>query len=361
MSPLAFPRRMSLPLLMAALAMAAVDRWIPAHAASAAVETEVPGVAAFAPPPAGFNPLTADDSELDRYGFPPRPSRKLGADVLARWEKRAMSQTRIVPQLRQTNVFHAPVRSLKRGKTTGGVIEGNSENWSGYAIVDSANPFAKPGTQVEAQYVVPKPASGCQSGSERYSSANWVGIDGAFSNDVLQAGTETDLDCVSGASYYAWVEWFPNSEIRVTNLMVSPGDLVSVSVFIATDSSKHLSIENLTTQQSVALAMTPPPGTKFVGNSIEWVVERPTINNAALSKLTNYLLNPWTNISAVVFPRLSGTPVTYLPNAAPETATVYRLWMSDGTNQLSGVQLFSADAVKLKTAPALWFFASTPY
>ena len=328
---------------------------------SAGLETEIPGISAFTRPPANFNPMTATDAELDRYGFPPRPPRDLGPEVLARWERRVMSQTRIVPQLQQTNTFHAPVRTIKQIKQTGGTVEANSENWSGYAIVDPGNPFAKTGTQVEARYIVPKPASGCESGTEKYSSANWVGIDGAFSNDVLQAGTETDLDCAAGASYYAWIEWYPNSEIRVTNLVISPGDLMSVSVFIATDASKHLSIENLTTRKSVALAMTPPRGTELVGNSVEWIVERPTINNAALSKLTNYLLNPWTDIGSVTLPRRPGVPVAYLPNGAPASATIYRLWMSDGTNQLSGVQLFSVDGALPKAAPSLWFVASTPY
>jgi hypothetical protein len=355
--------RERLVLLLALVALSTADRRVVAQtqtAAPAALETQVPGVAAFARPPASFNPLTASDAELDRYGFPPRPSRKLGTSLLARWERRVMSQTRIVPLLQQTNTFHAPVRGIKQIKTTDGTGEANSENWSGYAIVDSSNPFAKPGAQVEAQYVVPKPVSGCESGSETYSSANWVGIDGAFSNDVLQAGTETDLDCAAGASYYAWIEWFPNSEIRVTNLVISPGDLMSVSVFVAADASKHLSIENLTTRKSVSLAMTPPSGTELVGNSIEWILERPTINNAALSKLTNYLLNPWTDIGGVTLPQ-SGIPVTYLPNAVPASATIYRLWMSDGTNQLSGVQLFSVDGAAANAAPSLWFFATTPY
>jgi hypothetical protein len=351
-------------LLAALLAGPIADRSVIAQtqtAAPAALETEIPGVAAFTRPPASFNPLTASDVELDRYGFPPRPNRDLGSEALARWERRAMSQTRIVPQLQQTNTFHAPIRSLKQIKSARGTVEANSENWSGYTIVDPANPFAKPGSQVEAQYVVPKPASGCASGSETYSSANWVGIDGAFSNDVLQAGTETDLDCAAGANYYAWIEWFPNSEIRVTNLVVSPGDLISVSVFVAANASKHLSIENLTTRKSVSLAVTPPRGTELVGNSIEWILERPTINNAALSKLTNYLLNPWTDIGGVTLPSQPGGPVTYLPNGAPTSATIYRLWMSDGTNQLSGVQLFNVDGAVPKAAPSLWFFATTPY
>jgi hypothetical protein len=328
---------------------------------AARIDTKIAGVSAFMRPPASFNPLTATDAELDRYGFPPRPGQDLGPGVLERWERRVMSQTRIVPQLQQTNTFHAPARNIKQTKTAPGVIEANSENWSGYAIVDSSNPFVRPGSQVEAQFIVPKPASGCGSKTDTYSSANWVGIDGAFSNDVLQAGTETDLNCATGPAYYAWIEWYPNSEIRVTNLAIAPGDLMSISVFIAADSSKHLSIENLTTRKSVALAMTPPRGTELVGNSIEWIVERPTINNAAFSKLTNYVMNPWTNLGAVTFPRLSAPAVNYLPNAAPASATIYRLWMNDGTHQLSGAQLFSIPDATAKEAPSLWFFATTPY
>ena len=104
-----------------------------------------------------------------------------------------------------------------------------------------------------------------------------------------------------------------------------------------------------------------PPGVDLVGNSIEWIVERPTINNAALSKLTNYVLNPWTDISGVSFARLPGPPVIYLPNAAPASATIYRLWMTDGTDRISGAQLFSIPDATAKATPSLWFVATTPY
>jgi hypothetical protein len=338
--------------------------WVGAGAqqqSSASIDTPIAGVSAFVGPPASFNPLTASDADLDRFGFLPRPSAEEGADMMAHWERRAKTQTRIVPQLVQTGKFHGPVRTIKQIGTASGAIEANNENWSGYTIIDRGNPFAKPGSRVEARYVVPTPASGCESKSDTYSSANWVGIDGAFSNDVFQTGTESDLDCTSGPAYYAWIEWFPNSEIRVSNLAVSPGDLMSVAAFIGLGGRKHLTIDNLTTRKSVALAMTPPPGTSLVGNSIEWIVERPTLNNVALSKLTNYVLNPWTDISGVSFPSLSGPPIIYLPDAAPASATIYRLWMTDGTDRISGVQLFSIPKGSAKAAPALWFVATTPY
>jgi len=59
-------------LLPALLVGSLADRSILAQTqteASAALETEIPGVAAFTRPPASFNPLTATDAELDRYGF----------------------------------------------------------------------------------------------------------------------------------------------------------------------------------------------------------------------------------------------------------------------------------------------------
>jgi hypothetical protein len=127
---------------------------------SASIGTPIAGVSAFVHPPPDFNPLTASDADLDQFGFPPRPSAEEGADMMAQWERRAKTQTRIVPELVQGGKFHGPVRTIKQIRTASGVIEANNENWSGYTITDPGNPFAKPGSRVEARYVVPAPASG---------------------------------------------------------------------------------------------------------------------------------------------------------------------------------------------------------
>ena len=49
------------------------------------------------------------------------------------------------------------------------------------------------------------------------------------------------------------------------------------------------------------------------------------------------------------------------PLKSPAEATIYRLWMNAGTDQLSGVQLFSIPDATVKAAPSLWFVATTPY
>jgi hypothetical protein len=120
-----------------------------------------------------------------------------------------------------------------------------------------------------------------------------------------------------------------------------------------------LSVENLTAQKSVSLAMQPPPGTKLLGNSIEWIVERPTIDNKVLSELTNFVLNPWSDVGAVVLSGDKRDPMIYLPNAAPASATIYHLSMSDGKRELGGVQLFSNPAASKQAAPSLWFFTTS--
>jgi hypothetical protein len=55
-------------------------------------ESGIACVSVFGRPPAGFNPLTASDAELDEYGFPPRPNHDLGPEAQKRWEQRVMSR-----------------------------------------------------------------------------------------------------------------------------------------------------------------------------------------------------------------------------------------------------------------------------
>jgi len=77
-----------------------------------------------------------------------------------------------------------------------------------------------------------------------------------------------------------------------------------------------------------------------------------------LSQLTDFLLNPWSDVGAVVLPA-KRYPTIYLPNAAPASATIYHLSMSDGKHELGGVQLFSIPAASKQAAPSLWFFTTS--
>jgi hypothetical protein len=108
---------------------------------------------------------------------------------------------------------------------------------------------------------------------------------------VLQAGTESDAYCSGStkSSYYAaWYEWYPFSEVRIGSFPVSPGDDMFVEVWSTNATAGHAYVVNYNTNQSVNLAFSAPSGTKLIGNSAEWVVERPSVGGS-LATLTNYI------------------------------------------------------------------------
>ena len=74
------------------------------------IPTNLPGVTAYAPPPAGFDPIKATDEELADWGFPPRPDQTLFPEEYANWVRvRQALKTRIIPHLVQTNIVHGPL------------------------------------------------------------------------------------------------------------------------------------------------------------------------------------------------------------------------------------------------------------
>jgi hypothetical protein len=78
-------------------------------------------------PPADFDPLTAPESLLLRYGFPSRPDPQTLPELYKRWE-RAFSRklTYIVPTFQELKeVTHRPQPKIEAGGTT------TSPNWSG--------------------------------------------------------------------------------------------------------------------------------------------------------------------------------------------------------------------------------------
>jgi Peptidase A4 family len=298
------------------------------------VETNIPGVRAFSAPPHDFDALRASDTELARYGLPPRPDRQTSPVAFASWERWVTaSQYRIVPKLKATNVHYGPAKNLSVGKIAlSGPTPATSSNWSGFVISDASNIFNLIGGYVQGTFVVPKGLS-CVIPTY-YDSANWVGVDGWGSDDVFQLGTSTNVDCVHGSEqHYAWIEWYPAPSMIVTNFPVDAGDIITVAAAVTTAQNRYeFHFMNWSTRQSLYMLMTPPSGTQLVGNSIEWVVERPTINGV-LSNLTPFFLNSWTGLDGFFQPNTAST-LHYRPSV-PATGTSLMVTMTDGTNNFS--------------------------
>jgi hypothetical protein len=295
----------------------------------------LPGATTIEAPPADFDPIQASDEELAYHGFPPRPNQANQPKAYATWV-RAMnaSKVRIVPKLEQTSIFHGPAKPAKLAEPT--AVENNpllstqarntnySSNWSGYVDFSGATSYGSASYYyLVNDFVVPvaQQAFGACTGGWDYGSA-WNGIDGWGSSDVLQAGVELDAYCSGSTreSYYsAWYEWFPYGEVRIGNFPVAPGDDMFVEVWHTSSTQGYAYLVNYNNDQAVEIGFTAYPGHPLVGNSAEWVVERPSVNGS-LATLTNYIMDPFWDAYAetesyAFFDVATATPTDMLNNS----------------------------------------------
>jgi len=324
---------------------------VAAHAQPPVVTpTDVPRVAVVAAPPAGFNPLTASPAERAHYAVPPAPDPKIAPKAYAQW-LRAMADfdhrepTTLVP----TTNFAGPMRNLKTQPSgTAGLLYGTSSNWSGTSVVGET--FAKV-ESIVGIFTVPaaRQAMGACTGGWDYS-VQWPGIDGNGSGDVLQGGTQVDSYCKSGSTstfYTAWVEWFPYSWTNVGSPAISPGDQVYVQVWV-TDPSNYCEsggtyykgavyLDDYSTGISATYCLDPPSGTTLVGNSVEWIVEDPSVSGS--TGLTNYVEEAWQDGFAWAYANTE-FPNYHFMGQIPAYLQLQDILMTDGEgNGISGVSI----------------------
>jgi hypothetical protein len=252
-------------------------------------------------PAHGFDPLTADVTDLVKAGFPARPG---DPRHLARFNQVLGSVkgkfNYVTPTLRENpGVFHGPrkrpvststvststvststVSTSTVSPSAGAAGTETSTNWSGgVAFAPSGETFR----WVEGDWVIPNVDAPAE--NRWYYCASWIGIDGDGSGDVCQIGVECEA-YRSGTSVttniYPWFEWFPYPETAITNFPVRPGDLITALLCTsgagATSASAYFT--NRTTGASTSLTFTAPSGTSLTGNSAEWVVEAPTVGGS---------------------------------------------------------------------------------
>ena len=301
------------------------------------------------PPPANFDPRTASPEALARYAFPPAPDATRAPHAYASWQKAVairagqvrpasaqVNQTASTPVMRPTSIYNRPMQ--RAGQPVASAAKNStllttSYNWSGTSVKNFTNPLNK--ESIIAEFIVPaaRQAIFACNGGWDYSSL-WPGIDGNGSADVLQAGVEVDSYCrnYSTQSFYsAWIEWYPYSETQVSIPAIGPGDLVYVQVWNTSPTTGYASIANLSTLQGATYNLTAPPGTSLVGNSVEWVIERPGVNGG-LATLTNYVGSSWTFGAAWDY---TASPVTfYFPGLDPGGSSTFEIiTMLDGNNK----------------------------
>jgi hypothetical protein len=294
-------------------------------AAEETAPTNVPGIEDVKAPPAGFDAVHASDAALAAYALPPRPNAARSPIAYAKWV-RAMSKmtTRVYGQLTTTNRSHgvAANQGSHRNSAIGNTTL-TSGNWSGFVNLNNTTSYNNTTSiyYTYADFVIPQATNPTCSGTD-YGSA-WVGIDGWNSGDVLQGGIGYSATCGYSPSYNAWVEWYPYNESGIS-LAVAPGDDIFVEVFSTASTVGYVFVENLNSGAYQEYKMSPPSGTKLVGNSAEWIVETPGINGV-LATLPDYTYDFFINAFAVNFSGSAFSPgsTTSYPVELDRSGTIY--------------------------------------
>ena len=236
-------------------------------------------VITFGAPKAGFDVTKASDEELKQLGF---PSGLTDSADKARYEQIKQKLAGRFHYVEPTfevnpNKFHGPRKPAEGVAADAASGAETSGNWSGGVL------HATPGQAfrwVQGDWVVPNVAAPTQ--NKWYYSSNWIGLDGDGSGDVCQAGLECEV-YQSGSTVtrniYPWFEWFPLTETKITNLAISAGDMVTMTICTSGPGATQATVvfANHTSGASTSLNFTAPAGTKLVGNCAEWIVEAPTV------------------------------------------------------------------------------------
>jgi hypothetical protein len=159
-----------------------------------------------------------------------------------------------------------PSTNVPPGATPGGppaTVGSTSRNWSGY--VASGGTF----TAVSGTWTVPA-VSGSAAGTSPRADATWVGIGGATTTDLVQAGTQATVQG-GVVQYSAWVETLPQPS-RDVPLAIKPGDTVTVTLTQQPGGVWNITIRNATSGGVYNGTVTYASST----SSAEWIEEAPT-------------------------------------------------------------------------------------
>jgi hypothetical protein len=246
---------------------------------------------------------TTDDTSVNNYGL---------VLVGLAWKIRSDSQ---------------PSPNIPPGTSPGGqpaTVGSTSRNWSGY--VASGGTF----TSVSGTWTVPTVSA--STGTAVRADATWVGIGGATTTDLVQAGTEATVD--NGVvTYAAWVETLPQPSQPVS-LAINAGDTVTVSLTQQIAGVWNITIRNATTGGVYDGTVTYASST----SSAEWIQEAPTAGKGGVVLLDRFGTVRFTNASTVkdgktVTPAMAGaTAVTMVNNKTGVTLATPSALGADGAS-----------------------------
>jgi hypothetical protein len=141
----------------------------------------------------------------------------------------------------------------------------HSSNWSGIAVTGQVY------TQVAGSWKVPTVIA---TPGNRYAS-DWVGIGGYASGDLIQAGTSEQYTG-GHASYNAWTEILPQSEVVIPGFTVHPGDAMTVDITKGSGNAWKIVVTDATESEVFTKNLTYNSGE----SSAEWIHEAPEVGGS---------------------------------------------------------------------------------
>ena len=281
------------------------------------------------------DPMAPSNLELVSRGYPPRPDPEKAPAQYARWLKNvSRSYTRISTRLAahpeygevKRGPFEKSLPSAPRGgtfrqgqQTAAGWTDNHiSSSWCGAYYTHPINQFA----YIQADWIVPQVFDSPK--SPGFSAVvEWIGLDNA-KVDLYQAGTGSECYTIFGykiTTYFMWMESLPWNWWEIPNFPVSPGDEVSVDIWVANEFGTTIyedgSFDGLTCEENnvwfymnnatngasfMGTYPTAPESvyglhnTGFSGYTAEFILERPTINGI-VTPLALFTPTPMTSCS----------------------------------------------------------------
>jgi hypothetical protein len=190
---------------------------------------------------------------------------------------------------------------------TSTTVQSTSRNWSGYVATGGSSY-----TSVSGTWVIAKPDPNVVG-----IDATWVGIGGANTTDLIQAGTEATVNGDGTVTYDAWTETLPQST-RTISLAVNAGDTVSVTITEQSTGLWLIDMKNVTTGKTFTTTLRYNSSK----SSAEWIQEAPSLGRG-IAPLDNFGIVKFSSASTVV----DGKKQTL------STANAKAVTMADGANQ----------------------------
>ncbi len=135
-----------------------------------------------------------------------------------------------------------------------------SSNWSGYAKTGTF-------TTATGHWTVPT-----VSGTGSHFSSQWVGIDGFSNSNLIQTGTEADIQN-GRTTYDAWWEILPAAETVITGMTIHPGDSMTGTVSKVSGTTWNIKLTDNTT----GIAFNSNKTYRGAGTSAEWIEEATSV------------------------------------------------------------------------------------